>query len=113
MTTSKATRIIIAAVIIAAVITAVKLYLYNNARPGKELSYQCFNSPAGWGYDIIANGKILVHQTIDPRVAGRKGFATRQAAEADARIVIGNLKLGKTPVFNTHQMQRTTTLSAQ
>lgn len=112
MTTNKSYRILIAAVVIAAAITAVKLYRHYNGQSGNQLSYQCFTSGEGWGYDIMAGGKVLIHQSIDPHAAGRKGFATKQAAEADARIVIGNIKLGKTPVFNARQMQRTTTLPA-
>lgn len=112
MTTNKAYRILIAAVLIAAAITAIKLYGRYHNSSGRELSYRCFTSAEGWGYDIMTGQKILIHQSIDPHAVGRKGFATKQAAEADARIVIGNIKLGKTPVFNAHQMQRTTTLPA-
>jgi hypothetical protein len=110
MTTNKSYRILVAAVVIAAAITAIKLYWHYNNGPMNQLSYQCFTSGEGWGYDIMIGDKVLIHQSIDPHVAGRKGFATKQAAAADARIVIGNIKLGETPVFNAHQMQRTATL---
>ena len=113
MTTNKAYRIIIAAVVIAAVITVVKLYRHYNNRPEREIAYRCFTIAQGWGYDITVGGKILIHQTFNPHSTGRKSFATKQEAEADARIVIGNIKLGKTPVFNAAQMQRTATLPAQ
>lgn len=112
MTTNKARRILIAAVVIAAAITSIKLYLRKNERSQNALSYRCFTNGQGWGYDILVGEKILIRQSINPDVKGRIGFDSKQAAEADARIVIGKIKLGETPVFNSHQMQRTTTLPA-
>lgn len=113
MTTNKACRILIAAVVIAVAITSIKLYWYKNERPKNELSYQCFTNGQAWGYDILVGEKILIHQSIDPAAKGRIGYHSKQAAEADARIVIGKIKLGETPVFNSHQMQHTGTLPAQ
>lgn len=112
MTTNKALRILIAAVVIAAAITSIKLYRHKNERPKNALSYRCYTNGQAWGYDILVGEKILIHQSIDPDAKDRIGFESKQAAEADARIVIGKIKLGETPVFNLHQMQRTTTLPA-
>lgn len=112
MTINKSHRIIIAAVAIAAAITFIKLYWHNNEQQKNGLSYQCFTNGQDWGYDILVGKKVLIHQSINPHVQGRKGFASRQEAEADAQIVIGNIKLGKTPVFNAHQLQHTGTLPA-
>lgn len=113
MTTNKARRILIAAVAIAVAITFIQLYWYKTNQHSKDLTYRCFTNEQGWGYDILAGEKILIHQSIDPAVQGRQGFASKQAAEADARIVIGKIKLGETPVINSHQMQHTGTLPAQ
>jgi hypothetical protein len=112
MTTNKARRILIAAVVIAVAITSIKLYRYKNEQSYKVLSYRCYTNGQGWGYDILVGEKILIRQSINPDAKGRIGFDSKQAAEADARIVIGKIKLGETPVFNSHQMQRTTTLPA-
>ncbi|WP_315816483.1 DUF4907 domain-containing protein [Paraflavitalea speifideaquila] len=113
MTTNKARRIIIAAVVIAVAITSVKLYWQHRQQSANALSYRCFANGQHWGYDILVGEKIVIHQSIDPEAKGRIGFASKEAAEADARIVIGNIKLGETPVFNAHKMQRTGTLPAQ
>ncbi|WP_162915638.1 DUF4907 domain-containing protein [Paraflavitalea soli] len=113
MTTNKARRIIIAAVVIAVAITCTKWYWYKHHQAQNQLSYQCFSNGQGWGYDILLGKKILIHQSINPAVKGRIAYDSKQAAEADARIVIGKIKLGETPVFNSHQMQHTGTLPAQ
>lgn len=111
MTINKSYRVLIAAVVIAAAITVVKLS-WHNQQPKQELTYKCFNTGQGWGYDILAGDQVLIHQSIDPDVAGRKGFVSKQAAEADARIVIDKIKLGKAPVFNSRHLQHTGTLPA-
>jgi hypothetical protein len=103
MTTNKARRIIIAAVIIAVAITSFKLYRqHQQPKPADSISYRCFTNGQYWGYDILVGKKILIHQSIDPAAKGRIGFDSKQAAEVDARIVIGKIKLGETPVFNDH-----------
>lgn len=111
MIINKSYRILITAVVIAAAITVVKLS-WHRPGPQQALTYKCFNTAQGWGYDILAGDQILVHQSIDPEVAGRKGFVSKQAAEVDARIVIDKIKLGKTPVFNAGALQHTGTLPA-
>jgi hypothetical protein len=111
MTINKSQRILIAAVVIAAAITVVKLSWYR-PQSKQALSYKCFNTGRGWGYDIFAGDQLLIHQSINPEVAGRKGFVSKQEAEADARIVIDKIKLGKTPVFNAGPLQHTGTLPA-
>lgn len=113
MTTNKARQILIAAVAIAVAITFTKLYWLKKEQAKTGISYQCFTNGTTWGYDILVGEKILIHQSINPVAKGRVGFDSKQSAEADARIVIGKIKLGETPVFNSHQMQHTGTLPAQ
>ena len=112
MTTKKAYRIIVAAVIIAATITVIKLG-WNNSHKGPSLSATCFKTAQGWGYNILVGERILIHQPMKPGVPGNKGYETEQQAAAAAQIVIGNIKLGQKTVNNSHQLQRTVTLPAQ
>lgn len=113
MTTNKFPRILIAAVCIAAAITGIKLYAYYSRQPQAAFTYQCFTAGEGWGYDIMAGDRIIIHQSIDPALAGRRGFNTKAMAEADARNVIGKIKLGETPVFNAPVKQQSGTFPAQ
>jgi len=60
-------------------------------RPGEiELSVQTFKTGIGWGYDVLTNDSVYIHQEFIPAIEGRKGFTT----EAQART-IGNLALSK------------------
>ncbi|WP_276481209.1 DUF4907 domain-containing protein [Paraflavitalea pollutisoli] len=112
MTTNRAVRILLGAVLIAVAITAVKWYAYYQATPVAGLRVRCFEEGPGWGYDIMAGGKVVIHQPIDPDLAGRQSFGSREAAADHARIVINKIKLGETPVFGAPAKQRTGGLPA-
>jgi hypothetical protein len=97
MTTKKAYRIIIAAVLIAAMITIVKLKGYYSNQSVNQLSAQCFQTAQGWGYNILAGKKILIHQPMVPGKPGNKGFETEQQATAAAQNMIADIRSGRTP----------------
>ncbi len=41
----------------------------------------------GWGYDILYNGKAIIHQTNIPGVPGVRGFESKEDAEKVANYV--------------------------
>lgn len=51
-----------------------------------------FSSEEGWGYDILIDGKIKVHQPFIPAVQGRKGFDTQEKAKKAAALMIQKLE---------------------
>lgn len=113
MTINRSAGILIAAVAIAVAITFIKLKGQVASQSRQQLTYRCFTTGQGWGYDILLGEKILIHQTVDPALQSNKGFGSKDAAGEDARIVIRKIKLGETPVFGDHPMQHTGTLPAQ
>lgn len=50
-----------------------------------------------YGYDVFANGKLLVHQANIPAMPGNSGFATKKDATKVAELVIRKLKDGIMP----------------
>ena len=50
-----------------------------------------------YGYDVFANGKLLVHQATIPAMPGNSGFATKKDATKVAELVIRKLKDGIMP----------------
>jgi hypothetical protein len=40
----------------------------------------------GWGYDIMADEKVFIHQEYVPGITGKKGFKS-----ADDALIVGNL----------------------
>ena len=61
----------------------------SNKKSQNLISIKTFNTTnIGWGYDILRNGKLYVHQPNIPAVAGNAGFKT----EVDAKKVAGLMK---------------------
>ena len=78
-----------------------------------KLSYQCFKTQEGWGYDIMTGKKIIIHQPFVPGVAGNAGFQQEQQAAGVAQIVIEKIKSGQLPIINHQQLQRLNVLHTQ
>ena len=50
-----------------------------------------------WGYDILVNNKLTIHQPSIPSLPGNEGFKTKEGAEKVARLVIKKMKKGEMP----------------
>ena len=61
-----------------------------NPYENSEIIVNTFEEDTGWGYDVLIDGNLYVHQPNIPAVGGNKGFT----AEVDARAT-GNLAVEK------------------
>jgi hypothetical protein len=50
------------------------------------------NGNRGWGYDIMVDGKIYIHQPNVPAVMGNNGFSSEEKAQAAGEYVIQKLR---------------------
>lgn len=50
-----------------------------------------------YSYDMLADGKILIHQPSIPGLPGNEGFKTKQDAEKVAKLIISKIKKGEMP----------------
>jgi len=50
------------------------------------------NGSRGWGYDIIMNGEIHIHQPHIPAVMGNNGFSSEEKALKTGEFVIEKIK---------------------
>ncbi len=48
-------------------------------------------------YDVLADGKILIHQPSKPGLPGNEGFKTKADAEKVATLIITKIKNGEMP----------------
>lgn len=51
----------------------------------------------GFGYDILIDGHIYVHQPSVPAVGGNTGFKSKADAQTTANLVIGKIRAGILP----------------
>jgi len=49
-------------------------------------------SSAEWGYDILIDGNIYIHQPNIPAIGGGDGFKTQQDAQKTAEIVVNKIR---------------------
>lgn len=64
----------------------------------REISYRVITIGAGgFGYDILVNGKIYIHQTTVPAVPGIVAFVRKEDAEKVARLVVVKIEQGIMP----------------
>jgi hypothetical protein len=70
------------------------------------ISYRCYNTGHGWGYDILSYNKTIVHQPFIPGFPGNNGFSNEQQARTAAQFVIENIKSSGDPALSRQQLQQ-------
>jgi len=64
----------------------------------REVSYRVIDVGYGeFGYDVLINGKIYIHQTTVPAVPGIRAFARKEDAVKVARLVVTKIEQGVMP----------------
>jgi len=62
--------------------------LFNKASDSNLFHYRIIRITSYFGYDIIAHGKVIIHQPHIPGISGNKAFKTKEDAQKTARLVI-------------------------
>lgn len=57
-----------------------------------------------YGYDIVKNGRLIVHQPYIPATQGWEGFSTEQDARRVADTVVARLKRHETPNITIEEL---------
>jgi len=69
-----------------------------------QLIYKIINSDQNtFGYDILDNNRLMIHQPAMPAVPGNKGFATKEDAAKVAKLVIKKINKNILPPSVTPQ----------
>lgn len=70
----------------------------SDAFANSKVTYKVIDAAnKSFGYDIFADGRLLIHQPSVPGLPGNKGFDTKQSAEKIAELVIKKIKKGEMP----------------
>ena len=72
----------------------------------KNIDYKIFHASSGWGYDILVDKKLIIHQECVPVLAQKKGFATEESARAVAKVVVQRLKNNEQPTITYNELTR-------
>ena len=75
--------------------------VHRQRQPQPQYQVTVFSAPGGWGYDVLKNNQLLIHQPTIPGQPGQAGFVS----EAQAR------RVGERVVEKIEQTQGMPTLS--
>jgi hypothetical protein len=99
--TKKHNRLVItASLIISALIWIISL----NINRHQSITYRTFEALNGWGYDILVNEQIVIHQDVIPAIDHRKAFTSAAQAAAAAGIVVQKMRHGKVPTLTKAEL---------
>ena len=63
-----------------------------------KLVYKIIDAPNHtYGYDVLADGRLIIHQKSIPAMPGNEGFRTQANASKVAQLVTGKIKKGEMP----------------
>ena len=69
-----------------------------SAYANTKLTYKVIDAPKQtYGYDVFADGKLMIHQTSAPALPGSEGFKTKEDANKIALLVIEKIRKGEMP----------------
>lgn len=75
-----------------AAITGYSLY-----RPKTQYELLTMATPAGWGYQVVLDGKTVIDQPTVPGLTGQRGFASELLARRVGERVVSKLRRGQFP----------------
>ncbi|MBS1664994.1 MAG: DUF4907 domain-containing protein [Bacteroidetes bacterium] len=84
--------------------------IYRRKQWKKEHVYvelKAIQTNKGWGYDILTDGKIFIHQDIVPAIAGGagRGFRTKEDALAVGQKVYERVVAGQMPMVSAEEVK--------
>lgn len=95
--------------LIALLIFATKKYSTNkNINSGKDkmlhIEPSVFKTSSGWGYDILVDHKIFIHQEYIPSIKGKKYFISKEDALKMAGLIIEKILKTGHPAINQNDL---------
>jgi len=103
-TTTKHNIVVIAVSLVIA--ASIPLVYKKTLEPRPNVFYHSFHGDHGWGYDIIMNDKLVIHQQYVPALNVKQQFPTREQAEAAAQLVVFKLKNNKFPTLSKSEVEQ-------
>jgi len=100
--TTKHTKIVISLSLAIALVIPFFFLSY----PQKKFRYKIFKKDNGWGYEVLVNKKLFIHQEYIPTLAGENIFSERSQAEKTAMLIINKIERGQLPVVTKFEIRQ-------
>ena len=106
MKTNKKKWLLIASVLIAVTIGSVYAWHYHRQHEMLKVEVKPFKTGNGWGYDIMVDKKIFIHQETIPAIAGNRSFSSEHDAVKTGNLVVKKLVKGKFPSLTSEEITK-------
>jgi hypothetical protein len=74
--------------------------------PPQNVQSRVFKVMNGWGYDILVNDTIVIHQEFIPTRPNQEVFENKVQAEKTANLVLKKLRAGTPPTLTQSELQK-------
>ncbi len=102
MTTKKYLILFITALLICSAV----IFFIQHEHAGKVfLKAVPVKTASGWGYNIMADDKIYIHQDYIPAVAGKEGFKTQEDALLVGKRVVEKISRNELPAITQKDLE--------
>ncbi len=68
-------------------------------------SYKIFKTADGWGYDILVNDTLQIHQDFVPVITNKQAFPKQEQAKLTAELVIRKMRAGASPAISRSELE--------
>lgn len=86
-------------VLSAAILISAGILIMYGKKKQPQFDYQLFHTEKGWGYNILVNDSVFIHQEDVPVIAAAKGFDHEQQAKKTAMLIIKKLEQHQLPTL--------------
>jgi hypothetical protein len=81
---------------------AVTGFIFN--KRNHHYTVDVFTSEQGWGYNILFNNKLIIHQPFMPAVKGHISFGDKYTAKEAGLLVVNKLQNKHSPEITTDEL---------
>jgi hypothetical protein len=93
-------------IIAGAVIISIILPLLLLNHQEKGIRYTIFPTDGGWGYDIVIDKRLFIHQEFIPCLPGKRAFLEKKRARRAAEIIINKMKRKQLPTITKFEIDQ-------
>jgi hypothetical protein len=70
----------------------------------KKMLCNVFQTPVGWGYQVVINKKLNIYQAFVPVIETHLGFPTKETAEIAGDMIMDKIKRNENPVLTLNDL---------
>ena len=89
------------------IVAALFIILRNHDKNNDEVyvEVKTIHTELGWGYNILTDGKVYIHQEFIPAITGKYGFKTEEDALKVGRKVISKISQKELPSISVSDLK--------